>query len=311
MRWATQVSQAQIRRLYHLFKSGIYDDELLLQVGWGLHARCKDVLTVVRAVRGEVPCPECGRAVYRSKYQYYSKLKEHPPSAERFSCPACKARPTWQDCKEELRNHPRCFACRSPLERDYTENRLACTRCGKAWSWQQYLASIRRRTWLPCPRCSALVRRPSGTRQDAEGSTSKSRVRAVSEEARCPRCQASARHAEGKIRCVECGYEQRWAIYRKRMKRRVERLRCLGCGHEFTWSTWRRWYQGLPLFTGNPGPVEDFLKKWPRCRTRERQLIQIDTLLRALHGQGAMAPLFVEGDSDSVMTLLNELAQQR
>jgi len=308
--WAARVSQGQIRRLYNLLASDIYDDELLLEVGWGLHARCRDVMTVVNAVRGEVPCPECGESVYRSKYEYYARLNERPPSAQHLACAACRAQITWQGCRDALHDHPLCFACRSRLKWDYREDQLACTTCGKTWSWQQYRASVSRRKWLPCPRCSALVRRPERVRHATQGPLS-TRGICVTEAIACPRCENPARHTEGKIRCSHCGYEQKWAIYRKRMKRRVERLKCAACGHEFTWSAWRRRYQALPIFTGNPAPVEEFLGRWPGCTTPQQQLIQIDALLHALHGQGAIAPLFVEGSAESVMVLLNELAQQR
>ncbi len=308
--WAARVSQAHIRRLYTLFASGIYDEELLLEVGWGLHARCRDVMTVVRAVRGRVPCPECDESVYRSKYEYYAKLKEQPPPAEHVACAACASLTTWVGCRDALRDHPLCFACRSRLQWDYQQDQLVCIPCGKTWSWQQYRASVSRRKWLPCPRCSALIRRPDGARQAAEQSLGTDPIHAT-ETIACPRCEGAALHTEGKLRCSHCGYEQKWAIYRKRMKRRAERLKCTACGHEFTWGAWRRRYKGLPMFTGNPAPVEEFLGKWPGCTTPQQQLIQIDTLLHALHGQGAIAPIFVEGSAESVTVLLNELAEQR
>ena len=50
MEWARRVKPWRIRRLYRLAKLDIYDDELLLEVGWGLYVRCRDVLTVSRAV---------------------------------------------------------------------------------------------------------------------------------------------------------------------------------------------------------------------------------------------------------------------
>jgi hypothetical protein len=306
--WAVRVSQEQIRRLYTSFASGIYDDELLLEVGWGLHARCTDVMAVVSAVRGEVPCPECGESVYRSTHEYYARLRERPSPAQHLTCPACRARITWGHCRDALRDHPLCFVCRSSLQWDYQADRLACIPCGKTWSWQQYRASVSRRKWLPCPRCSALVQRPERARHGAGRPADPTRA---DEAIACPRCEGAALHTEGKIRCSHCGYEQKWAIYRKRIKRRAERLECTACGHAFTWGTWRRRYQGLPIFTGNPAPVEEFVGKWPGCATPEQQLIQIDTLLHALHGQGAMAPLFVEGSAESVMAVLNELAQQR
>lgn len=40
-------------------------------------------------------------------------------------------------------------------------------------------------------------------------------------------------------------------------------------------------------------------------------MIQIDLLLQKLHGQGPLAPLFIEGDEASIRTLLDELASQK
>jgi hypothetical protein len=36
---------------------GLYDDDLLMEVGWGLYARALDVALVAKAVAGIVPCP--------------------------------------------------------------------------------------------------------------------------------------------------------------------------------------------------------------------------------------------------------------
>ena len=38
--------------------------------------------------------------------------------------------------------------------------------------------------------------------------------------------------------------------------------------------------------------------------------MKIDFLLQTLHGQGPLAPLFIEGDEDSIRRLLDELASQ-
>ena len=40
-------------------------------------------------------------------------------------------------------------------------------------------------------------------------------------------------------------------------------------------------------------------------------MIRIDALLHAVHGRGSLGPLLIEGDEESVMSLLDELAQQR
>lgn len=307
MQWAPRVRRWQIRRLYRLSRLGIYDDEILLEVGWGLFVRCQNVLTVVRAVGGEVPCPECGALVYRDKYQR-SRQQERVFSSPRFPCPSCNREVSWSECREALRNHPRCLECLAPLDWNHVEGTLSCLGCKKVWTWQQYRQPIKYRTQLPCVHCGRKISRPKAL-QSVPGTGGDHIETSVQEELTCPHCGGVASHTGGKFLCSQCGYERSWAAYRERLKRRVERLRCMHCGHAFTWQAWRRHYQDQLLLTGNPVPVEEFLSKWPACRTPHQQIIQIDILLYALHGGGALAPLFIEGDEVAVKGLLDELAR--
>ncbi len=57
--WAPRVPQALIARLYALDAQGIYDDELLDEVGWMLYHRCQSFRQAVEATRGLVHCPAC------------------------------------------------------------------------------------------------------------------------------------------------------------------------------------------------------------------------------------------------------------
>src|SRR5512144_2484312 len=61
--WAPRVPQARIRRLYELDARGIYDAELLDEVGWALRSRCQSFIAAVEAVRGRAVCPACGQIV--------------------------------------------------------------------------------------------------------------------------------------------------------------------------------------------------------------------------------------------------------
>ncbi|MHC5034369.1 MAG: hypothetical protein ACYTFZ_04990 [Planctomycetota bacterium] len=298
---------SRIRRLYELNGLGIFDDALLDEVGWGLHARCRDALTVWRAVtKGEVACPECGEAVLRTGRQ--GPRRGGPAaSAAPFSCIHCDRALTWRDCREALRNRPLCFDCLRPLEWHYAKNQLRCSPCGKAWSWQKYRRSVTGRTWLPCPNCGKRIRRPQATSNALAGR----RAVPPSEAVACPRCHGDAVHEAGKLSCSRCGYEVRWSTYRKRQKRRVERLCCASCGHTFTWQSWRECYRSEDLLTGNPAPLERFMREWARTRTPEDQMARIDALLHAVHGRGALGPVLIEGDEAAVMKLLDELARQR
>jgi hypothetical protein len=65
--WAPRVPKRDIRRLYETDAQGIYDLDLIQEVGYGLLARCESFITANRAREGELPCPECGRSVCREE----------------------------------------------------------------------------------------------------------------------------------------------------------------------------------------------------------------------------------------------------
>ncbi len=310
MRWPTRVKQWRIRRLYNLSQLGIYDDELLIEVGWGLYARCQAVLMVARAIGGEVPCLGCGQIVYREKYYRNLKLRQSRNSAPSFACPSCNKVLTWYACRDALHDYPRCFACQLPLDWHYVENRLSCQYCGKDWSWKQYRQSVSRRKWLPCPYCHSVIRRPESPPHEAQVTNDSDDTDSIWGELTCPHCKGAAIHEAGKFRCRHCSYEKPWRTYVKRLKRRVERLECSACGYEFTWNAWRKQYLDKHLATGNTAPAEEFQSKWLRCKTPQEQLMQIDVLLHALHGRGALAPNFIEDSPITVLKFLDELARQ-
>ena len=61
--WAPRVKQSLIRRLYETDARGIYDEELIDEVGFALLARCESFIAAVEATRGKVICPACGETV--------------------------------------------------------------------------------------------------------------------------------------------------------------------------------------------------------------------------------------------------------
>ena len=65
--WAPRVRQLKIRQLYETDAMGIYDRDLIDEVGYGLLARCESFITANRARAGELPCPECGQTVRREE----------------------------------------------------------------------------------------------------------------------------------------------------------------------------------------------------------------------------------------------------
>ena len=60
-RWAPRVARRKIRQLYESDARGIYDLDLIHEVGYSLLARCESFITANRARAGDLPCPECGR----------------------------------------------------------------------------------------------------------------------------------------------------------------------------------------------------------------------------------------------------------
>ena len=61
--WAPRVPRWKIRRLYETDAQGIYDDELIDEVGYALLARCESFLAAVEATQGRARCPRCGAIV--------------------------------------------------------------------------------------------------------------------------------------------------------------------------------------------------------------------------------------------------------
>ena len=65
--WAARVPKEKIRRLYETDAKGIYDEDLIDDVGCSLLVRCESFLTANRAQAGELPCPWCARPVRREE----------------------------------------------------------------------------------------------------------------------------------------------------------------------------------------------------------------------------------------------------
>jgi hypothetical protein len=61
--WASRVTQKEIRRLYETDARGIYDEDLINEVGYGLLARCQSFIEANQACEGKVRCPQCSAIV--------------------------------------------------------------------------------------------------------------------------------------------------------------------------------------------------------------------------------------------------------
>lgn len=62
VKWSPRVPKWKLRRLYERVAQGIWDDELIDDVGMTLFMRCRDILRIHRATeRKLVTCPRCDR----------------------------------------------------------------------------------------------------------------------------------------------------------------------------------------------------------------------------------------------------------
>lgn len=309
MPWSRRAKLKDIRRLYRSSRLGIYDDEALEEVGIQLYARCADIAAVADAFRyGRVPCPQC-RAPVQRKIEAHYGLEGHGKGNQFFECPQCDKRLLWLDCRKALRQKPRCFSCNKLLKGKEVNGKetLRC-RCGKSWDATAYRRSVSTRLRLPCPHCQETIRKPPPPEAAPDKAENEPPAGPVAHEVECPKCQATAMHQHGHIECAACGFKKKWRDYRKQLRKRDEKLQCPACDHAFKWQAWRK--EAGPLVTGNPQPARDFVARWPQSRTPQARMMLIDFLLQTVHGQGALAPLFIEGDEKGILRLLDELAAQ-
>jgi hypothetical protein len=64
--WAPRVTQREIRRLYETDARGIYDEDLINEVGYGLLVRCESFIDANEATAGRVKCPNCSSIIMHS-----------------------------------------------------------------------------------------------------------------------------------------------------------------------------------------------------------------------------------------------------
>ncbi len=91
--WAPRIKPYLIRRLYESDARGIYDDELLNEVGWELYSRCESFIQAMQASQGKTRCPVCGAVVLHSL-----------AAAEIQRCAACGWECPWRDYLKTIRN---------------------------------------------------------------------------------------------------------------------------------------------------------------------------------------------------------------
>jgi len=65
-KWAPRVKQREIRLLYSTDAKGIYDEDLINEVGYGLLVRCESFIDANEARAGRAKCPNCSKIVAHS-----------------------------------------------------------------------------------------------------------------------------------------------------------------------------------------------------------------------------------------------------
>lgn len=129
IRWPSRVPKRKIKQLYETDAKGIYDEELIDEVGLALYARCESFITAVEAHRGRATCPRC-RTIIPHNWR----------KAARLLCEGCGWETTWgsyvktirhrqlsggdavlQSCRDYMR---RFRAARSPREKMVLIDRL-------------------------------------------------------------------------------------------------------------------------------------------------------------------------------------------
>ena len=89
--WAPRVSMHKIRALYLSNAQGIYDDELIDEVGIELYLRCESILEYTEAHEGRVKCKRCAESGITTMID-----RETKESTEWLRCPICSWQIQWR-----------------------------------------------------------------------------------------------------------------------------------------------------------------------------------------------------------------------
>jgi hypothetical protein len=123
------VSLYKIRALYLSNATGIYDEELIDDVGMDLFVRCESILEFTEAVQGRVQCKRCARSRTTTIIE-----RQTTQSGEWLRCPVCSWQVQWrvyltvankvkgqlaaghaQAAFEEFVKYPRCRTARTKM----------------------------------------------------------------------------------------------------------------------------------------------------------------------------------------------------
>ncbi len=91
MTWNGRVTLRLIRELYLNDAGGMWDEELVDEVGMGLLFRCHSIMEFTRAVEGQVLCKRCAR-----EGKDAILLRKTMKPDERLNCPRCGWQIEWK-----------------------------------------------------------------------------------------------------------------------------------------------------------------------------------------------------------------------
>jgi predicted RNA-binding Zn-ribbon protein involved in translation (DUF1610 family) len=88
--WSPRVAKGKLKRLYERVSQGLWDEELIDDVGITLFLRCRDIVSIHRAqTEGKVTCPRCQR-LGTDTLVARARDKKAP-----MQCPVCGWAMTW------------------------------------------------------------------------------------------------------------------------------------------------------------------------------------------------------------------------
>jgi hypothetical protein len=92
IQWSPRVPKEKLRRLYEDAAQGMYDSELVEEVGMMLYMRCRDILWINDALeRRQVHCPRCDREGNDTAIKRTRRAR-----AEVIECEVCGWSITWE-----------------------------------------------------------------------------------------------------------------------------------------------------------------------------------------------------------------------
>jgi hypothetical protein len=98
--WAPKVSLSKIRQLYLRESQGIYEEELIDEVGLSLYLRCESILEFTEAVQnGRVACKRCAGDGSQTIIQRQTRQP-----AELLKCPVCAWQVRWRVYVKEAKS---------------------------------------------------------------------------------------------------------------------------------------------------------------------------------------------------------------